>query len=461
MYTIGIYGKSKVGKTRVVAALMDIKYENKNTIDIHAHAFEQLTILDLPDNLTKLDRYSVDKMYIVINGNYALHHTDLEIIHKVRKMHIPFEFLICFGSSYMNDILSELPVNIPVHILTSQREIKKFKRLLEKMSEEKIAEHAMNLEKLHAEEMDALKELDRLNNIDTDIKSEHASEQSDNEIIADDDNTAEDLEYYAQTDVKIDENAHEVIKPKWVIIGKENAGKSTLFNAMLGYERNVVSDIPGTTQASVIEQYHDTTIKDTAGIKRMNNDYIYRFLEKGSIILFMIDAVIGLTAQDKKLLTRIQDSGLGCIICVNKVDLEMKNDLLELIKYYYPNIPCLSISAKLKRGLGKLNQEMQSLEQRLQHKFPTRVLNNWLRDIKSTLHLIKIKYMRQDSITPYSFTCFTTPAILTVSQMSYIRNLIYKTYPLQGICFQLHLKAARSVERAQKKPDKFKNKKLK
>lgn len=458
MYTIGIYGKSKVGKTRVVAALMDKKYENKNTIDIHAHTLNQLTILDLPDNLTKLDRYQVDKMFIVINGNYALNHTDLEIIQKVRKMHIPFEILICFGSSYMNDILSELPANATIHTLTSQREIKKFRRVLEKFSEEQSAKLDDN-EEIAQTDTDADDILeDNAAEITADEIILHDTDIIMNQDIAEEEHTEEDLEYY--NDVP-EEKTIEIVKPKWVIIGKENAGKSTLFNAMLGYERNVVSEVPGTTQASVIAQFQDTTIKDTAGIKRMNNDYIYRFLEKGSIVLFMIDAVVGLTAQDKKLLTRIQDSGLGCIICVNKADLGVKHDLTELLKYYYPNIPCLPISAKHKRGLGKLNQEMQSLEKRLQYKFPTRVLNNWLRDIKSTLHLIKIKYMRQDSLTPYSFTCFTTPAVLTTSQVSYIRNLIYGTYSLKGICFQLHLKAARSVERAQQKPEKFKNRKQK
>ncbi len=444
MYTIGIYGKSKVGKTRVVSALMDIKYENKNTIDIHAHIDKNLTVLDLPDNLAKLSRYKIDKMYIVINGNYALNHTDLDVIHSVRKMHVPFEILICFGNTYMNDILAELPATIPVHTLTNQREIKKFRRTLDKLSEEESSDNehddTMQMKQSHQE---------NVNNIvdtDTDIDSK---EHDDEDLLND--------EYYNIPEIQ----SEEIVKHKWVIIGKENAGKSTLFNAMLGYERNVVSDIPGTTQATVIEQFHDTTIQDTAGIKRMNNDYIYRFLAKGSIILFLIDATVGLTAQDKKLLTRIQDSGLGCIICINKIDLGLKAELTELVKYYFPYIPCIGISAQYKKGLKQLNNEMQALEKRLQHKFTTRLLNNWLRDIKSTLHLIKIKYMRQDSMHPYSFTCFTTPAVLTGTQVSYIRNLIYNTYSLQGICFKLNIKAARSVERAQKKPARFKNRKQK
>lgn len=399
MHNIYITGKQQVGKTRVVAALADIPYINKTTIDIHAHKLcDGAQLIDTPLVLKPalMEQYPASVVYIVLNGNYPLDHLDLEHIQKIRKMHLNFEFLLCFNTQYADEIINELPRDSIVHHLTNQRQIKSFRRKL-------IAQYCSKTE----------------------------------------------------VDENIDDSTEEVSEPMeltWTLLGKENAGKSTLFNVLLGYDRNVVSDVPGTTQASVYEQLTVGGIKDTAGIKKINNDYLYKLLDKNSAILFIIDAKTGVTKQDKQLLSRIHNSGLGCIICVNKIDLQPKYDKDEL-EHIFKHIPIVEISAKDKKNIRGLRNEMRLLQRRLNQKLNTKILNNWIHDNKHTFHLVKIKYMRHNSRFPYSFSCFTTPAILPQDQISYIRNLITNAFNLRGICFQLNIKAARSMERAQQKPE--------
>ena len=443
---IGIYGKKQVGKTRVLSAILDIPYINKPTIDIHKHSFNSsLHLLDLPENLSKLHLYHtpsnpIDKIFIVLNGNYPLTPSDLEAIHVIRRHNISFELLICFNTQYLNDILKELPKDIPIHYLTNKREIKHFQKMLHKLYP------------------------------DNNTRSEPICAQQTHHI-----NSCTDSDE-SRDPPDIPDIIESIPIPTWTwtLIGKENAGKSTLFNTLLGYERNVVSDIPGTTQASVTEtlsnthnphsanKLHSKLIKDTAGIKKFNNDHIYKLLEKNSIVLFLIDAITGLTVQDKKLLSRIEESGLGCLICLNKIDLLNEkidpnhNTLTIHLKKCFAHIPIIPISAKSGFNLNTLLQYMSNLETRLSKKFPTRILNNWIHANKHTFHLIKIKYMRQTGLSPYGFTCFTCPAILTPSQKQYVRNLLYTHFSLEGICFQLNIRSARSAERAQQKPAKFK-----
>lgn len=446
---IAIYGKKQVGKTRVLSAILNIPYFNRPTIDIHEHIFNSnLNMLDLPMDLSKLPLYHsksnpLEKIFLVINGNYPLNSYDLDAIHAIRKLNLPFEFLICFNTQYIDDILRELPRDATIHYLTNKREIKHFQKKLNKLYGETISEE----QNTHADfEEDEDAELARL------IHEEEALESSE----------------------QLQEPAPNWT---WTLVGKENAGKSTLFNTLLGYDRNVVSEIPGTTQASVTESlsnsalHHSTKqilqlqsklIKDTAGIKKFNNDHIYKLLEKNSIVLFIIDVITGLTAQDKKLLSRIEESGLGCIICLNKIDLldpkvdPNHNTITIHLKKCFAHMPIVSISAKTDTNIKELMHKMIDLENRLTKKFPTRILNNWIHEHKHTFHLIKIKYMRQTGVSPYGFTCFTCPAVLAPSQIQYIRNLLYAHFPLEGICFQLHIKSARSAERAQQKPARFK-----
>ena len=238
--------------------------------------------------------------------------------------------------------------------------------------------------------------------------------------------------------------------------GRPNVGKSSLINRLLGEDRMVVSDIPGTTRDSIDTLL--TTPKgsylliDTAGIRRRGK--IKAKLEKFSIIkalaalercdiaLILIDAEEGITEQDTKVIGYTQERGRGCILVVNKWDL-VKGDSkaqkkitteLQMATQFVGFAPVLTLSALTGKGVQKILPVIDSVYEQFSKKFSTGRLNRILQDASAThppaLHRgrrIKLLYTTQIAIRPPTFAVVTNyPKAIHFSYHRYLVNTLRK-----------------------------------
>jgi GTP-binding protein len=221
---------------------------------------------------------------------------------------------------------------------------------------------------------------------------------------------------------------------KIAIIGRPNSGKSTLLNSFIGYQRSIVSDIPGTTRDSVDEtfSYHGKTIQiiDTAGIRKKSkiseNIEFYSLtrtidsIKRCDIAIHLIDATVGLTENDKKISDEIIKSGKPVIIAINKWDClekdhktfnEFKDKLI--FKFYRAaDFPIISISAKNKLRIDKLLQTALMLKEKSTRRIDTPTLNRIIAEIKNKARIpqlgetIKVYYAVQTETMPPRFKFF-------------------------------------------------------
>ncbi len=263
------------------------------------------------------------------------------------------------------------------------------------------------------------------------------------------------------TDEELEEE-DEVIKV--AIIGKPNAGKSSLFNKILGMEKAIVSEIPGTTRDAVDEiveiEGQKYKFMDTAGMRRKKNvQYgsieMYsiirttRTIEKSDIVVILVDALEGITQQDKKIAGIAENRGKGTVVAYNKWDLVdhskvdmnivMKNFEKELYFIYYS--PLIFTSAVDGTGVSKLVDSIKRVQQSREIKIQTSVLNSALER-----HLmvspppvrkgkrIKFYYATQVGVKPPVFTFYTNqPKEISNSYKQSLRNMIRKYIdPFEG-----------------------------
>ena len=157
---------------------------------------------------------------------------------------------------------------------------------------------------------------------------------------------------------------------KTAIIGKPNVGKSSLLNALLGQERAIVTDIPGTTR-DVIEEYINLNgiplkIVDTAGIRETDNvveqigvDKAQQFVKQADLVLYVVDALQGLTEEDTQMLDEIKNQHV--IYLMNKSDVGITDEARAAFADAIGGAPVLEISAREKLGLDQLEQRIMDL----------------------------------------------------------------------------------------------------
>lgn len=155
-----------------------------------------------------------------------------------------------------------------------------------------------------------------------------------------------------------------------VIAGKPNVGKSSLLNAMLGQERAIVTDIPGTTR-DVIEEYINLNgiplkMVDTAGIRETDNlveqigvDRAQQFMRSADLVLYVIDAVNGMNDEDLQMIGQIQ--GQPVIYLINKRDMGITQAVRAQLTEVIGSAPLLEISAREKQGLEQIEQTIMDL----------------------------------------------------------------------------------------------------
>jgi GTP-binding protein len=250
--------------------------------------------------------------------------------------------------------------------------------------------------------------------------------------------------------------------PKIAIVGRPNVGKSSLTNALLGEERNIVTPIAGTTRDTINSRYtkfgHDFYLIDTAGIRRkakVHEDLEFysvmrsiNAIEKSDICILMIDAELGLESQDLNILSLIEKNRKGVLIVVNKWDLvekdtktalEFENRMREKIQPFN-DIPILFISVKDKQRIMKtVEAAMQVYANKTRH-IPTRELNDYLLPLIESRppQAIKGKYVKVKYITQlkgealFMFYC-NLPQYVTEAYKRFLENKIREKYDFCGV----------------------------
>jgi len=246
------------------------------------------------------------------------------------------------------------------------------------------------------------------------------------------------------------------------VIGKPNAGKSSLINRVTGEERVIVSNVPGTTRDSIdsiVTRGEDRfTFIDTAGIRKKSkvDEAIERFsvmraqmsIERSDVCLLMIDAVDGVTEQDTKIAGYAHDNGKASIIVINKWDLIEKETGTQA-EYekkvrtqlaYMPYAPVIFISAKT----GQRVENLFALIKQVYASSTTRITTGTLNSIlaEATMRVqpptdkgrrLKVYYMTQASIQPPTFICFCNDAkLFHFSYLRYLENKIREVFSLSG-----------------------------
>ena len=245
------------------------------------------------------------------------------------------------------------------------------------------------------------------------------------------------------------------------VIGKPNAGKSSLINKILGEERVIVSDIAGTTRDAIDTYFENSHGKyifvDTAGIRRKNKVYdkLEKYsvlkakaaIEKSNVCLIMIDATEGVTEQDEKIAGLAHEAGKGVIIVINKWDLvEKENHTLENYKKqvydrlsYLSYAPIIFISTITGQRVDKLFDMINEVDKQNSQRISTGLLNDVLADAVTITQppsdkgrRLKVYYMTQVSTRPPTFVIFVnSKELMHFSYVRYIENHLRKQF---GFC---------------------------
>ena len=251
------------------------------------------------------------------------------------------------------------------------------------------------------------------------------------------------------------------------VIGKPNAGKSSVINKLIGQNRLIVSDIAGTTRDAVDTQVENEfgkfTFIDTAGIRRQAkiNDKIEHFsvlrahmaVERAQVCLLMIDASTGITEQDEKIAGIAHEAGKATIIVVNKWDLIEKdnstvnefNQKIRTALAYMPYAPILYISAKTGQRVESLFERINYVYGQSVMRVTTGMLNDVLGDAMIRVQppsdkgrRLKIYYMTQISVAPPTFVIFCNNIqLFHFSYQRFIENCLRETFGFHGTPIKL------------------------
>lgn len=249
---------------------------------------------------------------------------------------------------------------------------------------------------------------------------------------------------------------------KVAVIGKPNAGKSSIINKILGEDRVIVSDIPGTTRdaidTKVENKYGKYTFIDTAGIRRQKKVIArvekysvlrsHSAVERADVCLIMIDATAGITEQDEKIAGLSHEAGKAAIIVVNKWDLVEKDnssvkkftDNIREALAYMPYAPIIFVSAKTGQRVDKLFERINYVNEQACMRISTGMLNDVLNDAVSRVQpptdkgkRLKIYYMTQVSTKPPTFVIFVNDAEpFHFSYQRYIENKLREVFGFSG-----------------------------
>ena len=258
--------------------------------------------------------------------------------------------------------------------------------------------------------------------------------------------------------------------PHITVVGRPNVGKSSLTNALLGKERNIVTPIAGTTRDSIAEHYnrfgHEFMLVDTAGMRKRNKVHedlefysvmrSIRAIEHSDVCILMIDATLGMEAQDMSIFNLIQKNRKGCVLVVNKWDLvekdsnTMKEYTAALKSRIAPNddIPIIFTSVLNKQRILNVLEAAQKVYDNYSKKIPTSKLNEvMLPEIENYPppawkgKYVKIKFITQLPTRFPSFAFFCNlPQYVRDPYKRFLENRLRENFDFEGCPVQVFLR---------------------
>ena len=273
------------------------------------------------------------------------------------------------------------------------------------------------------------------------------------------------VELLPEGEVVLDDNI-----PKIAFVGRPNAGKSTICNTLLGHDRNIVTDIPGTTRDTLYVRYksfnQDLYLVDTAGVRKkskVTEDIEFysvmrslRAIESVDVVALVVDATRGIEAQDMNLFGLAQKNGKGIVVIINKWDLIEKDT--QTTKHYealvkeklapFVDVPILFVSAITKQRVLKALSAMNSVYDSMNRKITTSKLNDFFLPIiektpppSTKGKYIKIKYVTQLPTNCPSFAFFCNlPQYISDSYKRFLENKLRANYDFSGIPIRLYFR---------------------
>ncbi len=259
--------------------------------------------------------------------------------------------------------------------------------------------------------------------------------------------------------------------PKLAVIGRPNVGKSSLINALIGEERNIVTPIAGTTRDSINARYnkfgHDFILVDTAGIRKkakVQEDLEFysvmrsiRAIEYADVCMLMLDATRGIEAQDINILHIVERNQKGIVVLVNKWDLVEKDHktteaFSKTIKERFApftDIPIIYVSALTKQRIFKALEMAMHVNERRNFRIPTHELNEVVREIIEAYpppafkgKYVKINYVTQLPTHAPAFAFFCNlPQYIKEAYKRYLENKLRERFDFCGVPIQLFFRA--------------------
>jgi GTP-binding protein len=261
------------------------------------------------------------------------------------------------------------------------------------------------------------------------------------------------------------------------VVGRPNVGKSSLVNALIGEERSIVSDMPGTTRDAIdtLFQYQQQRIRlvDTAGVWRKSRSHgdieyyaslrSYKALERADIVILVIDSMEGVMAQDRRLAGAVLEAGAALIIVANKWDLArelgefQQNELIDVIHQQMPFAhfaPVTFLSALTKRRLGSLMPLVMRVAENRKRRISTSKVNSLIRE--ATLahpppnvsgRSARIYYASQVATAPprFLFSC-NDPDRIANSYRRFLENTLRTADDFEGVPLDMEFRTRRVEE---------------